>query len=44
VVASQSLRIPPADFIETLLVRNSANVADGRDFELATLGDLVLTA
>jgi uncharacterized protein len=43
-VANQSLRIPQSEFIETLLVRDGANVADRRIVELVTLGDLVVTA
>jgi uncharacterized protein YaiI (UPF0178 family) len=43
-VANQSLRIPRSDFIETLLVRDGANVADRRIVELAAQGDLVVTA
>ena len=43
-VANQSLRIPRSEFIETLLVRDGANVADRRIVELAELGDLVVTA
>ena len=34
-VANQSLRIPRSEFIETLLVRDGANVADRRIVELA---------
>jgi uncharacterized protein YaiI (UPF0178 family) len=43
-VANQSLRIPRSEFIETLLVRDGANVADRRIVELAAPGDLVVTA
>src|SRR5437899_7768826 len=43
-VANQSLRIPRSEFIETLLVRDGANVADRRIVELAELGDLIVTA
>jgi uncharacterized protein YaiI (UPF0178 family) len=43
-VANQSLRIPPSEYIETLLVRDGANVADRRIVELAAPGDLVVTA
>jgi uncharacterized protein YaiI (UPF0178 family) len=43
-VANQSLRIPQSEFIETLLVRDGANVADRRIVELAAPGDLVVTA
>jgi len=43
-VANQSLRIPQSEFIETLLVRDGANVADRRIIELAAPGDLVVTA
>jgi uncharacterized protein YaiI (UPF0178 family) len=43
-VANQSLRIPRSEFIETLLVRDGANVADRRIVELVAAGDLVVTA
>ncbi len=43
-VANQSLRIPQSEFIETLLVRDGANIADRRIVELAAPGDLVVTA
>jgi len=43
-VANQSLRVPRSEFIETLLVRDGANVADRRIVELAEPGDLVVTA
>jgi len=43
-VANQSLRIPLSEFIETLLVRDGANIADRRIVELAAPGDLVVTA
>ena len=43
-IANQSMRTPPSEFIETLLVRDGANVADRRIVELATPGDLVITA
>ena len=43
-VANQSLRIPRSEFIEALLVRDGANVADRRIVELAIPGDLVVTA
>src|SRR5205823_2826235 len=43
-VANQSLCIPRSEFIETLLVRDGANVADRRIVELAGPGDLVVTA
>ena len=43
-VANQSLRIPRSEFIETVLVRDGANVADRRIVELAEPGDLVVTA
>jgi uncharacterized protein len=43
-VANQSLRIPKSEFIETLLVRDGANIADRRITELAAPGDLVVTA
>src|SRR5205823_13841509 len=43
-VANQSLRIPRSEFIEALLVRDGANVADRRIVELAAPGDLVVTA
>src|SRR5437762_10500817 len=43
-VANQSLFTPRSEFIETLLVRDGANVADRRIVELAEPGDLVVTA
>lgn len=43
-IANQSLRIPPSEFIEALLVRDGANVADRRIVELSEPGDLVVTA
>jgi uncharacterized protein YaiI (UPF0178 family) len=43
-VANQSLRVPRSEFIETLLVRDGANIADRRIVELAAPGDLVVTA
>jgi uncharacterized protein YaiI (UPF0178 family) len=43
-VANQSLRVPRSELIETLLVRDGANVADRRIVELAEPGDLVVTA
>jgi uncharacterized protein len=43
-VANQSMRVPKSEFIETLLVRDGANVADRRIVELAAPGDLVVTA
>jgi uncharacterized protein len=43
-VANQSLRVPRSEYIETLLVRDGANVADRRIVELAMAGDLVVTA
>jgi uncharacterized protein YaiI (UPF0178 family) len=43
-VANTSLRIPQSEYIETLLVRDGANVADRRIVELAAPGDLVVTA
>lgn len=43
-VANQSLRIPRSEFIDALLVRDGANIADRRIVELASPGDLVVTA
>jgi len=43
-VANQSLRVPRSEFIEALLVRDGANIADRRIVELASPGDLVVTA
>ena len=43
-VANQSLRIPRSEYIDTVLVRDGANVADRRIVELVALGDLVVTA
>ena len=42
-VANQSMRVPRSEFIETLLVRDGANVADKRIVELVAPGDLVVT-
>jgi uncharacterized protein len=43
-VANQSLRIPRSEYIDTVLVRDGANVADRRIVELVAPGDLVVTA
>ena len=43
-VANQSLRVPPSEFIGTVLVPDGMNVADRRIVELVTPGDLVVTA
>jgi len=43
-VANQSLRIPRSEYIDTMLVRDGANVADRRIVELTAPGDLVVTA
>src|SRR4051794_510606 len=43
-IANRSLRIPPSEFIETVLVRDGMNVADRRIVELVMPGDLVVTA
>jgi uncharacterized protein len=43
-VANQSLRIPRSEYINTVLVRDGANVADRRIVELVAPGDLVVTA
>lgn len=43
-VANQSMRVPPSELIETVLVPDGANVADRRIVELASPGDLVVTA
>ena len=43
-VANSPLRVPPSNFIETLLVPGGMDVADERIVELVTAGDLVITA
>ena len=43
-VANQSMRVPPSEFIRTELVSDGANVADRRIVELVAPGDLVVTA
>ena len=43
-VANQSLRIPRSDYIDTVLVRDGANVADRQIVYLVEPGDLVVTA
>ena len=43
-VANQSMRIPRSEFIDSVLVPDGANVADRRIVELASPGDLVVTA
>src|SRR5687768_16921069 len=43
-VANQSMRVPPSEFIDVLLVPDGANVADRKIVELAVPGDLVVTA
>ena len=43
-VANQSLRIPRSEYIDTVLVREGANVADRRIVELVAPSDLVVTA
>ena len=43
-VANQSMRIPRSEFIDSMLVPDGANVADRRIVELASPGDLVVTA
>jgi hypothetical protein len=43
-VANQSMRAPPSEFIDTMLVPSGMNVADRRIVELAEPGDLVITA
>ena len=43
-VANQSLRVPRSEYIETLLVRDGANIADRQIVELVAIGDLVVTA
>jgi uncharacterized protein YaiI (UPF0178 family) len=43
-VANQVLSPPKSSFIATILVREGANVADRRIVELASAGDLVITA
>jgi uncharacterized protein YaiI (UPF0178 family) len=43
-VANQSMRTPPSEFIDSLLVRGGMNEADRRIVELVAPGDLVITA
>ena len=43
-VANQSMRVPRSEFIDSLLVPDGANIADRRIVELASPGDLVVTA
>ena len=43
-VANQSMRTPPSEFIDSLLVPGGMNVADRRIVELVEPGDLVITA
>ncbi len=43
-VANQSMWIPKSEFIDTILVPSGANIADRRIVELASPGDLVITA
>ena len=43
-VANQSLRTPPSEYIDSVLVPAGANVADRRIVELVEPGDLVVTA
>jgi hypothetical protein len=43
-VANQSLRTPPSEYIDSVLVPAGANVADRHIVELVEPGDLVVTA
>ncbi len=43
-VANQSMRTPTSSYIDTVLVPYGANVADRKIVELASPGDLVITA
>ena len=43
-VANQPLNTPRSDFIECLVVSSGMNMADRRIVELASSGDLVITA
>jgi uncharacterized protein YaiI (UPF0178 family) len=43
-VANQSIQIPRSDYIDTVLVRDGANIADRRIMDLVSPGDLVVTA
>ena len=43
-VANQPMRIPPSEFIKTVLVAGGPNVADQQIVELSAPGDLVITA
>lgn len=44
VVANQSIHTPKAQYIATVLVPSGMNIADRKIVELATSGDLVITA
>lgn len=43
-VANQPMRVPPSDFISTILVPPGMNIADRHIVELVITGDLVVTA
>lgn len=43
-VANQQIRVPGSKYLETLLVKSGANVADQKIVELMEPGDLVITA
>lgn len=43
-VANQPMRVPPSEYIDTVLVGAGLNVADQKIVELAQPGDLVITA
>ena len=43
-VANQSLRVPHSQYVDTILVGSGMNVADRKIVELASEGDLVITA
>lgn len=43
-VANQQIRVPGSQYLDTLLVKSGANVADQKIVELLEPGDLVITA
>jgi len=43
-VANQQIRVPGSKYLETVLVKSGANVADQKIVELMEPGDLVITA
>lgn len=43
-VANQQIRVPGSQYLDTLLVKSGANIADQKIVELLEPGDLVITA